>query len=102
MTPRCSTFVLALFVAVATPMVSAAQQTPPTPPTPAPAQNRPTPKASASIAGKWDMSAETPQGTEASTLVIKLDGKKVTGTMSEPTGRNPASKANTWTESCRR
>ena len=54
------------------------------------AQEKPAdPKAAASIAGKWDMSAETPQGTQSVTLVIKLDGKKVTGTMTGPSGEIP-------------
>ncbi len=35
------------------------------------------------------MSAETPNGTTAVTLVIKLDGKKVTGTMTGPQGDIP-------------
>jgi hypothetical protein len=63
---------------------SQAQQTPP------PAQEKPAdPKAPATIAGKWDMSAETPQGATPVTLVIKLDGKKVTGTMTGPQGEIP-------------
>jgi hypothetical protein len=67
------------------------QQTPP----PAPAAAKPADaktadaKTTASVAGKWDMSAETPQGTTPVTLVIKLDGKKVTGTMAGPQGEIP-------------
>jgi hypothetical protein len=64
----------------------AAQAPPQTPP----AQEKPAdPKAAASIAGKWDMSADTPNGTQSVTLVIKLDGKKVTGTMNGPQGEIP-------------
>jgi hypothetical protein len=76
---------LALLVTGAVP-ASAQQQTPPPPP----AQEKPADaKAPASIAGKWDMTAETPQGTTPVTLVMKLDGKKVTGTMSGPQGEIP-------------
>jgi hypothetical protein len=54
------------------------------------AQDKPAdPKTAASIAGKWDMTAETPQGTTPVTLVMKLDGKKVTGTMTGPQGEIP-------------
>ena len=72
---------LALLVVGAVP--ASAQQTPPPPP----AQEKPADaKAPASIAGKWDMTAETPQGTTPVTLVMKLDGKKVTGTLAGPQG----------------
>lgn len=64
------------------------QQTPPPAP-PAPAAAPADAKTSASIAGKWDMSAETPQGTLPVTLVIKLDGKKVTGTLASQQGETP-------------
>ena len=73
---------LMLFAAGIAP--AAQQQTPP------PAQEKPAEtKAPATIAGKWDMSATTPNGTTAVTLVIKLDGKKITGTMSGPQGEIP-------------
>jgi hypothetical protein len=79
---------LVTFLAAAMPAAAIAQTTPPQ--TPPPAQEKPAdPKALASIAGKWDMSAETPNGTTAVTLVIKLDGKKVTGTMTGPQGEMP-------------
>ena len=65
---------------------SVAQQTAP----PSAAQEKPAdPKAAISIAGKWDMTAETPQGTTPVTLVMKLDGKKMTGTMTGPQGEIP-------------
>ena len=79
-------FVMFLVVMPATAIVYSrqAQQTPP------PAQEKPAdPKAPPTIAGKWDMSAETPQGATPVTLVIKLDGKKVTGTMTGPQGEIP-------------
>jgi hypothetical protein len=76
--------VLMMALAAFVPAVGLAQQTPP------PAQEKPAePKAAATIAGKWDLSAETPQGVTAATLVIKLDGKKVTGTMTGPQGELP-------------
>lgn len=81
---------LGLTLAIGTAATGAApqsgQQTPPA----APAAAKPADaKTTASVAGKWDMSAETPQGTTPVTLVIKLDGKKVTGTMSGPQGEIP-------------
>jgi hypothetical protein len=82
---------LALFVvpAAAAAQSAAGQQTPPTPPAPAAPAKPADAKAPESIAGKWDMSAETPQGTTPVTLVIKLDGKKVTGTMASQQGETP-------------
>lgn len=74
---------LGVLLSVATLAAQAQQQAPPAPEKPA------DPKAAAAIAGKWDMSAETPQGTQTVTLVIKLDGKKVTGTMTGPSGEIP-------------
>jgi hypothetical protein len=37
-------------------------------------------------AGKWDVAVQTSQGSMASTLALKLDGKKVTGTMASQLG----------------
>ena len=37
-----------------------------------------------SIAGKWNLSLEGPQGAMAVTLTLKLDGSKVTGTFANP------------------
>ena len=79
-------FVMCLAVVPATAIAYSrqAQQTPP------PAQEKPAdPKAPATIAGKWDMTAETPQGATPVTLVIKLDGKKVTGTITGAQGETP-------------
>lgn len=66
-------------------VVIAQQQTPP------PAQEaKPEAKKEApSIAGKWNVSVETPQGARNSTLDLKLDGKKVTGTMASEMGETP-------------
>lgn len=58
-----------------------------------PSTTKPDPKSETkpapSIAGKWDVSAETAQGTMASTLNLKVDGKKVTGTMASQMGESP-------------
>jgi hypothetical protein len=80
---------LTLIVVGAMPAATSyAQQTPPPPAVSS--QDKPADsKAPASIAGKWDMTAETPQGTTPVTLVMKLDGKKVTGTMAGPQGEIP-------------
>ena len=75
-----------VIVPAATGAAHSGQQTPP----PAAAAEKPADaKAPASIAGKWDMSAETPQGTMPVTLVIKIDAKKVTGTMASAQGETP-------------
>lgn len=42
-----------------------------------------------SVAGKWVMAFETPQGTMNANMEIKLDGKKLTGTVSSPQGESP-------------
>jgi hypothetical protein len=79
----CLTLIVVGAIPAAT---SYAQQTAPPPA----AQEKPAdPKAPTSIAGKWDMTAETPQGTTPVTLVMKLDGKKVTGTLTGPQGEIP-------------
>jgi hypothetical protein len=46
-------------------------------------------KAAASIAGKWTMSLETPNGTMTPALDLKQDGKKVSGTLASPQGETP-------------
>jgi hypothetical protein len=66
-------------------LAAQAQQTPPTPKEQTPAA-KPDPKAPASIAGKWNLTVETPQGSMANTLEIKLDGKKVTGSLTSQMG----------------
>jgi hypothetical protein len=43
-------------------------------------------KAPADITGKWNMSLETQQGTMTNVLDLKLDGKKVTGTLTSQRG----------------
>lgn len=57
----------------------------PTPKEQAPAA-KPDPKAAPALTGKWSLSVETPQGTMANTMDLKLDGKKVTGTITSQMG----------------
>jgi hypothetical protein len=72
-------------------------QTPPASQTPPAQQSAPDekekPKADAkpapALAGKWNMSLETQQGAMASVLDLKVDGKKVTGTISSQMGEAP-------------
>ena len=55
-----------------------------------PAQTqKPDQKAPPSVAGKWDMTIETDQGQMQAALEIKLDGKKVTGSINGPQGQYP-------------
>ena len=64
--------------------IVAAQQTPP------PTQAKPEEKKEApAIAGKWNVSVETPGGNRDSTLDLKVDGKKVSGTLSSEMGDTP-------------
>ncbi len=73
----------AVALALATSFPARAQQSQQTNP-PKPEQ-----KAPASIAGKWDMTVETDQGQMQTLLEVKLDGKKVTGTITGPQGAGP-------------
>jgi hypothetical protein len=59
------------------------QQAPPTPPAAKPADKATT------IAGKWSVAIDTGQGSMESILEIKLDGKKVTGTLTGQQGTTP-------------
>ena len=47
---------------------------------------KPDAKAATGVAGKWTMSIETPNGTMNPGLDLKVDGKKVTGTLTSPQG----------------
>jgi hypothetical protein len=42
-----------------------------------------------SIAGKWTMSLESPQGPMSIAVVLKVDGTKVTGTLTSQMGETP-------------
>jgi hypothetical protein len=59
-----------------------------TPPPQKPEEKKET-KPAPSPAGKWDVSAQTQQGAMASTLDLKVDGKKVTGVMASQMGETP-------------
>jgi hypothetical protein len=58
-------------------------QDPQAPPAPKPAA------APTTIAGKWNVTVDTGQGDMASVLEIKLDGKKVSGTLTGQQGELP-------------
>ena len=47
------------------------------------------PKAEPAFAGKWNMSIETPGGQRPAGLEVKLDGKKITGSMTSEIGATP-------------
>ena len=49
---------------------------------PAAAQN-------ADITGKWDLTIETPKGTQPAPLVLRTDGARIVGTISAPQGDVP-------------
>lgn len=77
-----SSFVL-LSVFFAGALVAAQQAAPP-------AQAKPEEKKDApSIVGKWNVNVSTPNGDRASVLDLKLDGKKVTGTLASDMGETP-------------
>ncbi len=75
--------VVALALVLAASFSARAMQTPPQTPPAKPEQKATT------IAGKWDMSIDSDQGSMQSLLEIKLDGKKVTGTISGQQGTFP-------------
>lgn len=66
------------------------QATPPPPQTQTKPEAKPETKAPASPAGKWNMAVDTDQGTMASTLDMKVEGKKVTGTIVSQMGKRPS------------
>ena len=39
-----------------------------------------------SVAGAWEITVDSPQGPQTSTLTLKQDGEKLTGTISSPRG----------------
>lgn len=44
---------------------------------------------SANVAGSWDVTIESPQGTRTVVMVIKKEGEKLTGAMKSPQGERP-------------
>ncbi len=76
------TLLVAMAVALAASLPARAQQ----------AQDKPAAppeKAAGSVAGKWDVTIETDQGQMQSLLEMKLEGKKITGTITSPQGAAP-------------
>lgn len=72
-------FAVALLLCCVLPVLDAQQPPPP--------QTQDQPEAGPeSIAGAWKMAVETQQGVLTSTLTVKLDGKKVTGTVASEAG----------------
>ena len=64
--------------------LAAAPQTPAAPPqAAAPAADM------ATVDGAWAMNVETPQGAMAVSLILKSEGKKITGTITSPQGDAP-------------
>jgi hypothetical protein len=61
---------------------ASAQQAAPAPPAPAAAP-------AGTIDGNWSMNVTTDQGAMAVSLVLKSEGKKVTGTITSPQGEAP-------------
>jgi len=43
----------------------------------------------ANVAGKWEMTNETPRGTQTSTFTFEQDGDILTGTVATQRGENP-------------
>ena len=78
--------VVAAAIALSTTFSVGAMQQQTAPPKP---EQKPEEKAQTSIAGKWDMTIDTDQGAMQSTLDVKQDGKKVTGTLTSPQGAGP-------------
>jgi hypothetical protein len=87
------TAALALAAGVVTHAQQTTQQTPPTQTKP---DEKPKPeekadaKAAPSVAGKWNVSIDMQGNVMNSALEIKLDGKKVAGTISGPQGESMA------------
>ena len=75
------TICAALF-AVST-LAAQAQQAPPTPPAATPAAP------AATVAGNWVISMDYGQGPTDIAAVFKLEGKKVTGSLTSPAGETP-------------
>ena len=74
---------LAAVVLAAAGIVSAQQAQQPKP------EAKPETQAPAGVAGKWILTVETQNGTMNPTLDLKVDGKKLTGTITGPQGDAP-------------
>ncbi|MDQ3171928.1 MAG: hypothetical protein M3Q55_17485 [Acidobacteriota bacterium] len=73
------------FTLLAATSVAAAAQTP----APAPPQAAAPAVDTTKVDGAWAMNVDTPQGAMAVSLVLKSDGKKITGTITSPQGDAP-------------
>lgn len=62
---------------------ASAQQAPPTPPVTKPAEM------AATVAGNWVISMDYGQGPTEIAAVFKLEGKKLTGSLTSPAGETP-------------
>lgn len=88
MRTRMSTSLLSALVMVLIPAVALAQTAAP--------KVEEKPKAPATVAGKWLMTVDTPNAPTDSQMDLKLDGKKVTGTLASQMGETPVT--GEWTE----
>jgi hypothetical protein len=77
-----------VFAAALSVRATAHQQSTPPAQNPKPEQ-KPDAKAPPTVAGKWDGSIDSDQGAMQVFIEIKLDGKKVSGTISGPQGQYP-------------
>ena len=75
-------FALVLTLLTAT-SIAAAAQTPAPPQAAAPAAD------TTKVDGAWAMNVDTPQGAMAVSLILKSEGKKITGTITRPQGDAP-------------
>jgi hypothetical protein len=80
---RALTVATAIALAAALPPALAAQSQAPPP------EQKTEAKAAPSLAGKWDLWVNTEQGGVGSTLDLKVEGTKVTGTMVSERGSVP-------------
>jgi hypothetical protein len=79
-------FVVAAAFVLATTFSASAMPQQANPPKP---EQKPEEKAQTSVAGKWDMTVDSDQGSMQTTLDVKQDGKKITGTLTGPQGAGP-------------
>jgi len=78
MTPKKTALFVALAFAAAVSATEARSQSQPTQAKPEPAAETP------SLAGKWNVIVQSPNGNIESTLDLKVDGKKVAGLIATP------------------
>ena len=49
-------------------------------------EQKPEPKADTALTGKWNVTVESPNGSVEATLDMKVDGKKIGGSIASPQG----------------